>query len=193
VLIVWFLLVVAMSVRGAFDTPTSPVPVGAIAALALPIGVFVLGRRGWREGPLRGFYELAAPTAICLQAYRSVGAFFLVESWSSRLTAGFAVPAGIGDLIVGLSAPIVAWRLRQGKPGAERLALAWNAFGLVDLVVAVALGTMLVNTRSALTSQEIFRYPLSLVPAFFVPISFILHLRSLETLLPTLTRRAQAT
>jgi hypothetical protein len=182
----------ALSVKGAFDAPSAPVPFGAIAALAAPIGLFVLAGKWWSTGPLRGFYDLDGPSAIHLQAYRALGAFFLIEYWNQRLAPGFAIPAGVGDLIVGLSAPLVAGALRSGKPGAQRLALAWNAFGLLDLVISVSLGTMLLNGANPLTTVEIFRYPLSLIPTFFVPLSFILHLRSLQTLVPGVLGRVRA-
>src|SRR5262249_30338754 len=52
----------------------------------------------------------------------------------------FAIPAGVGDLLTGLFAPLIAYWWVAGKPYARTAAIAWNMFGIADLVNAVVLG-----------------------------------------------------
>jgi hypothetical protein len=58
----------------------------------------------WLKSRLfRGFWAPDEKTAVLVQVYRIVGVFFLVESEQGRLPLGFALPAGLGDIFVGLS------------------------------------------------------------------------------------------
>jgi hypothetical protein len=69
------------------------------------------------------------------------------ESCSSAYFAGqlpglFALPAGIGDVATGLLAPFVAYVWYSGEPYARGAAVAWNVFGMADLINAVAVGRL---------------------------------------------------
>ena len=48
------------------------------------------------------------------QTLRVVGVVFLIAMALDRLPAVFALPAGLGDIAIGLAAPFVAWRLYSG-------------------------------------------------------------------------------
>jgi hypothetical protein len=62
---------------------------------------------------------------------------FLALAAAGSLPDGFAVPAGSGDVAVGLAAPLVALSLiGRGRLG-QRIYLAWTAFGAFDLVAFV--------------------------------------------------------
>ena len=98
----------------------------------------------WRWPLLRRIIE-AAPQSwiVSIQAYRMEGLIFLILFAGGRLPGAFALPAGVGDVIVGLLAPIVGiayvtWSPRT-SPGWLR---AWNLLGIADLVVAVATGLL---------------------------------------------------
>jgi hypothetical protein len=114
-----------------------------------------------------------------LQIWRVGGLFFLVEWARGHLPGGFALPAGVGDILVGLSAPLVVARLARGQ--GERAFAWWNALGLLDLVVAVSAGVLHASgplgvLTGELPSDLVARYPLSVVPTFLVPLAIILHL-----------------
>lgn len=84
---------------------------------------------------------LAAPgmpaRLVLPQAFRVVGGVFLIALAVGGLPAVFAVPAGVGDILVGLAAPLVAWRLSRGG---TRAGVVFNVLGLADLATAIALG-----------------------------------------------------
>src|SRR5256884_473755 len=115
-------------------------------------------------------------------ACRLVGAVFLVLMFAGQMPALWALPSGIGDVIVGLAAFSVANRL--DRPGGRRLAIIFNLFGLADLVVAIGLG-ITTNTgpmqvfHTTPTSELATQFPLALVPTFLVPLAFVLHFVSL--------------
>ena len=69
-----------------------------------------------------------------------VGVVFLVLMARGQMPALWALPAGIGDILVAVTAPWVARHV--GMPAGKRRAIIWNLFGMADLIVAVGLGIM---------------------------------------------------
>ena len=114
---------------------------------------------------------------IGLQVYRSAGFLFLYLYFHDNfISRGFALSAGTGDLLVGLSAlPIAAW-VRSARKGYMAAAIIWNIAGITDLVLAP------VSARTA-GFQGITSYPLVVVPLFLgPPLGIVLHLASLRNL-----------
>src|SRR6202030_2781546 len=99
----------------------------------------------------------------------------------------FAWPAGLGDVLAGVLAPVVAiayWR--RPRENAD-LVTAWNLFGLTDLVVAMTAGFLTSPSPFQLfafdlPNELISQFPLVLMPVFLVPLSVLLHLASLTKL-----------
>jgi hypothetical protein len=129
------------------------------------------------------------PAIVGVQLYRVIGVVFLILLAQGQLPAHFALPAGWGDVAVGLSAPLVAVALARGFWGGRTIAAAWNVFALVDLVVAVGMGS---GFLAPILSPELGPrvapapamgvFPLILVPTFAVPVSVLLHLIALARL-----------
>ena len=112
---------------------------------------------------------------------------FLALWAQGRMPGEFALPAGIGDVIVGATAPIVAWLNATRSPSAPSATLAWNILGIGDLIVAVGTGFLTSPTPYQLLAIDrpnllISDYPFVLVPTIFVPLSIILHALSLRKL-----------
>lgn len=108
---------------------------------------------------------------IGIQTFRILGGVFLIRYFQGDLPALFAIPAGVGDLLTGILAPFVAYWWYAGKPYARRAAIAWNLFGMADLVNAVVLGT--------LTGAAGIVFPIVLIPIYAVPRAFLIHSYSL--------------
>jgi hypothetical protein len=129
------------------------------------------------------------PALIGVQFYRVIGLEFVILLALGQLPAHFALPAGWGDIIVGLTAPLVALALARGARSGRALGLAWNVFGVTDLVVAVGMGT---GFLAPLLAPELSShvppaaamgvFPLILVPTFAVPVSLLLHGVALQRL-----------
>ena len=180
---VWVVLAFTLGARGFFSGGVDDV-VPPIAYSLLPLAIAYLAyltislvRAVVDEIPLHWM--------IGFQLYRAVGFVFLV-AWSlGALPGAFALPAGLGDVAIGLSAPFVASLVKRGSPNARGAAVLWNVLGIVDLVVAVTMGVLtspgplhwlaLDAPNVAITAM-----PFVLVPAIAVPLSILVHLVGLH-------------
>lgn len=140
------------------------------------------------SGPFKHVVETVPQQWIVgVQLYRTLGVVFLILYAIGRLPAAFAVPAGAGDVLVGLLAPLVATAYARNLRYAKLLVLAWNLLGLADLGVALTTGFL---TSPSKLQQFAFdapntligRYPLAMVPVFLAPLAILLHLASLQKL-----------
>src|SRR4051812_33154971 len=86
---------------------------------------------------------LAVPTEVMigLNAMRVFGGFFLLLAAAGRLSGPFPYFAGWGDVITGLAAIFLAIQVARGSASPAKI-FGWNAFGMLDLVTAVTLGTL---------------------------------------------------
>jgi len=119
------------------------------------------------------------------QVFRLVGVAFLVVLALGKLPAVFALPAGLGDVAVGLEALLVARGIRRGVVG--RGVLWFNLLGLLDLIVALGIGfTAFPGPARVLfvtpSTESIALLPLVLIPTTVVPLAAALHLMSLAKL-----------
>ncbi|HEY7481828.1 MAG TPA: hypothetical protein VH680_15035 [Gemmatimonadales bacterium] len=162
-----------------YITPLLPLfALGSTAVLLASVGLSPAVRRT--------LGAMSLPAVHGVQLYRAIGATFLVLMVQGQLPSHFALPAGWGDVAVGLAAPLVALALARRAAGSRALAAGWNLFGLLDLVVAVGMGTGYLAPLLAphLGAQvppaaAMGVFPLILVPTFAVPISIMLHLLGL--------------
>ena len=180
----WFFLAIWLSVTGKLVTGGG-LPLGILATILLPLLAYAADARAGH--PLfGGLARLDLPALITLHTFRVIGVTFIVAWLDGRLPAGFALPAGLGDIAVGLAAPFVAAAVAR-RP--DRLAPAWifTILGVADLVVAVGSGVLhggppLGLLAGPVTTDLVTRYPLSLIPTFGVPLMLLLHVRTLGIL-----------
>ena len=121
----------------------------------------------------------ATPKAwlIAIQTYRFAGIMFVFPFLTYGIVpAGFGWPAGIGDALTGIFAPVVALMVARNRPHALKWAVAWNLFGTLDLIVAPV-------TALFFQARVLNIYPLALVPLFLgPPIGILTHIFSLRNL-----------
>jgi hypothetical protein len=173
----------AMLARGGFFVPRdvhSPPPVGIALGLALALLTVCLLLFPSLRALLTNQRHL-----ILLNVWRLVGVVFLALMMTGQMPALWALPAGIGDVIVGGVAPWIARGVET--PDGKRDAIIFNLFGMADLVLAVGLGVMTSPGPAHVfhttpTSELVTRFPLALVPTFLVPLAFVLHVVSLSRL-----------
>ena len=112
---------------------------------------------------------------------RVVGVLFLIVMAQGHLPAAFALPAGLGDIAIGVSAPFVARRLARGSGRAG--AVRFNVLGIIDLIVAASIGFLLFGFVEVMPSTALLRLlPLALIPTAPVPLAIALHIVSLRRL-----------
>jgi hypothetical protein len=189
----WFILTTALAFAGVYGVIAGGVvPVLGIAVLAGLAGAG-LAISAWPQLRELLAHPATQPGMVALQVWRIEGAAFLALMALGQLPALFALPAGLGDLAVGLTAPLVARNFRR-----RGLVIAWNLFGLADLGLALFLGAttapgpvQLFSTTP--TSELITAFPLAIIPAFLVPLSVLLHLVSLRYLLSPSAHAAKTT
>jgi hypothetical protein len=183
----WFALALVLATEGVYETTADSALPPAIAfgivvptVLACALLALAPARRAIARVPLHWL--------VGVQAYRVAGGLFLVAWLQGDMPAEFALPAGIGDVLIGIAAPFVAVRLaRDGIARARPAVLAWCTLGIADLVVAVGCGFLTapsVAQQLALDAPNtaIMSYPLVLIPTFAVPASIALHVYVLARL-----------
>ncbi len=177
---VWLAAAFTLSLSGSLQMPAGAPPLRVLAAAAAPILVFMLWYRG--SAAFRAWVlGLDLRLVVMFQAWRVIGGVFLVLLAFGLLPGLFAWPAGLGDVAVGVTAPLVALALlRRPDVATGRGFLAWNLFGLLDFVVAVATGTLASGVSPGLvqgvTADAMSAWPLAMIPGFLVPLFAILHL-----------------
>ena len=184
-LVGWFLAALLSSWLGFYQGAASRIPTIEFGLLLPIIAGVVLYLR---SSALRRIAGAASQSLLVgIQFYRVLGIVFLVLFAGGALPGVFALPAGSGDVAVGLAAPAVAFALARGSRGSAGLAGAWNLFGLADLVVAVTTGFL--SSPSPIQKLAfdnpntlITAFPLVMIPVFLVPLAILLHLASLAKL-----------
>ena len=185
----------AIAAAGGFNSAVTgnfAVPLLALT-LALPIAVGVIV--GLTSSAIRQLISQSniQPAVIAVHALRFIaGSAIVLMAPFGVLPAIFAVPAGLGDVLIGSSALLASRWVSSGRWGR---ALLWNVLGLVDFVNAAALG--LATTPGPLhvlltnpTSAMFWMQPLAIVPIFMVPIYVLLHLTSVRYLVASRSKAA---
>ena len=172
---------VAVDANGRGTVPLAFAVFGT-ASLVVGFGALALSD-AWR----RTVAAIPVERLVATQVFRLIGFIFLPLLALGALPAHFALPAGWGDVAVGLAAPLVALSLLRRAPGARALTFGWNVFGLLDLVAAVGLGTgyLLQALRPGVATEPtaaLTVFPLVLIPTFAVPLGVILHLYTFRAL-----------
>lgn len=183
----WFSLSLLLAVRDVFhgDVNSAIPPIAFGVLLPLVIGYsLAFGSSGFRKILDR----VPQHWLIGIQLYRTFGVVFLWLYGKALLPGQFAIPAGFGDIFVGVTAPVVAYVYFKQTVGARSLAIAWNVFGILDLLVAVGMGVLSAPGPLQLfftepSTERMTHFPLVLIPTFAVPLSMLLHLFSLRRLL----------
>jgi hypothetical protein len=176
----WIGLQVSLAAAGAYG--------GALGLQVPLIGVMVVlpvleVAIAWQIWPAVRSSLLAVPMPLLigLNISRVFGAFFLFLAAAGRLDGPFPISAGWGDVITGILALPLSIAVARHGATIGRSIYAWNVFGLVDLVLAVGLGTTSFNgfilqlITNGVGSDAIQTLPWSMIPTVLVPFYLIVH------------------
>lgn len=189
----WAVVVFILGWNGMFEArPYAYFPFIALGITVPLLGGYLFLSRSFSLN--RVLDQVPQRWLVSVQLYRALGVIFLILYSANMLPGVFAMPAGIGDLLVGISAPLVAYACAMGYRRSCLVTFLWNLFGIADLVLAVILGFLsspgpfqllaLKNPNVMITS-----FPLVLIPTFDVPLSLVLHLASLKKLRQSLMQQ----
>ena len=190
--IAWAALSLTLNVFGVFATQPDQPPLALLISVTGPPLLFAIAYYfSAKVRTLALSLDLRLLTAM--QAWRVIGAMFLVLMSFGLLPGTFAWPAGIGDLIVAGYAPFVVLAISRRRPGWSKHVVLLNVLGLLDFVGAIGGGVLSGSSpigilRGAATTDIMQELPLSMIPTFAVPFWIVLHIISLIKL-----RNPQAT
>jgi hypothetical protein len=174
----WTGLAAALAGANLFlgTNPVGPPVIGTVIALPLVATAVAATISPSVRASLLG---MPMPFLIGLNVWRLAGGFFLLLAAEGRLAGPFPTSAGWGDIITGALALPVAWLALRGQGRA--LVWTWNAFGMLDLVAALALGitsasgSPLQIIHAGVGSAGVQVLPWSLIPTVLVPMFLIVH------------------
>ena len=183
VLTAWFLLVVSLGAVGAFVARPGTPPLGIAIGVGAPLLLFFAWLRlsqSFRDFVLSLDLRLIAG----IQAWRWAGLGFLSLYAHNVLPGIFALPAGLGDMAIGFTAPwIILSLVRRPDFAASAAFIRWNVLGILDLVVALTIGTLTAALSTGapgeITTAPMATLPLLVIPAFLVPLFLMLHTAAL--------------
>jgi len=194
-LAVWLAVTAGLARLGALSEWTARPPRLAMVALGgLALGFLLLRTAAFRT--LLGSAPATWP--IRLQAFRVPVELVLFAFYASgRAPVQVTFEGRSLDILVGLTAPLVAWWVAR-RPASAWLVLSWNVLGLCVLANTVAVaatstpGPLHLDWPGA-PFTEILRWPLVWVPAFLAPVAVLLHVVSLQQTAPLLRGTAART
>ncbi len=178
-LLIWLFVVLGLAQAGLFRpgaiAPIPALPLAALLPVLLALPALV------RSKNVAAALDAVPPSwLIGLQVYRVLGAVFLVRWAAGQIPGEFALPAGTGDVLVGLLALPVAFYVHSRERGSHAAGYAWNVLGVLDLALALTMGALTSPSPIQMLAFDhpntgVGTYPLVMIPAFAVPLSLILH------------------
>jgi hypothetical protein len=117
-------------------------------------------------------YNKITSLLIAVHIWRIGGIFFIWGMTQGLLDPAFAIPAGVGDILIGVTAIPFAIFLWKGYSWSKYALVVWTILGIADLVNAVTLGVI---TNPDFRTSTMATFPWILVPTVAVPTALALH------------------
>lgn len=182
----WGLGIYSLARNGAFVEPPEALPLRVMAAAVTPVVLFLAVHA--LSGAVRAWvaaFDLALVVAV--QTWRVLGMVFLFLWRLDLVPAVFAIPAGVGDIAVGVLAVYVTLDVLRQRPGWPSRVRLLALVGLLDFAVAFATAILSGQGRVLQFAGEplltlIQTAPMAMIPAFAVPLFTIFHIISLMRL-----------
>lgn len=184
--LVWFLLIFQMARVGLFEggSPASRSAQAIVMIVPLVLGMIA----AWRLGRGAIAAALPLPSLVGIQTYRLTSITLVIAVANEALPPWLGLPIALGDLAVGLSAPLLARALKEDPGSYAIITRTWNWLGM--LIAALA---MLATTATGKDAGYFLTlYPLVLIPTYLAPVSILLHALTLTEIERELTERVQA-
>ena len=181
VLLLWLAYVGFMSYFGVLRNPSLRPP--GIVYILLPVFLYVA------FGLLRSRTAMPVPVVVLLllQVFRVGVELFLHQLWRDGVVPKMLTFEGANvDILVGLSAPLIAWISTRGRRGLQ-LALVWSWLGLLILAntavrfILTAPGPLHI-LHTEIPNLAPGTFPYTFIPGFLAPLAVILHILAIRKL-----------
>ncbi len=186
VLLVWLMFTLIIGISGVLNDFTGMPP--KLLLIILPPFVFIMLIMLSKQ-----FHDLCKPLGnfwfIYPQSFRILMEFILWLLYRYKIIPIQMTFEGYNyEIIIGLTAPIVAYYCFTKKQRSPKVAIAWNVVGLAFLVniVVISIHSTPYPFRQFMNEPAntiAFHFPFVWLPAVVVPFAFLLHLLSLRRLL----------
>ena len=180
---IWFLLAFVGGFMGIFNQADKPY---VLLIVLVPIFGFMLAYSLSMQVQ-RAVNQIPLWSITIAHAWRFVGIYFLVGAIAGILPPQFGFPEGLGDIITAIFSLPLAFAIRKNHQSLRlRTAfIAWNVFGLIDLISAISLGILYSPgpfgiLRTDLSTAAMTTFPVNLIPTFLVPLFILLHMLALK-------------
>jgi hypothetical protein len=172
VVAVWLVAAIGIGASGVLGRLPVPPP-----GIALLLTVALLLTLRLSSSVRHAVYGVGPAPLVAVHLARiAAGAYFLVLYRRGVLPAEFAVPAGWGDILVGIGAGVVLITCVPLRTQRQRFTLRlWNALGLVDILMVLGNGVRLF-VREPSVGVPFTLLPLALLPTMLVPVVIVTHL-----------------
>ena len=180
-LALWFAVAWGLGISGVMTADASQPFRPILLSILVPLAAFLVAY--FWSGRFR-YFVLSQDIRVLtmLQHWRVLGFTFLMLYAHDVLPGLFAWPAGLGDIAIGLAAPLVVLRMvRRAEFARSRAFVTFHLLGILDFIVAGGSATLASGAFPALhmgplTSAPMEYWPLSLFPSFIVPLFLFIHL-----------------
>lgn len=160
-------------------------PPGLFYLLA-PIVLFVMFMARSRVG-LTVALSLPLGLLMGMESFRLLVEVFLDQLWrDGQLPRMMTFHGANFDILIGASAPVMAWLYSSGRIS-NRTALLWNLAGIAMLANVAVRGVLTTPGLLRLIATEvpnaaIGTFPFSYIPGLMVPLALILHVLAIRAL-----------
>jgi hypothetical protein len=124
------------------------------------------------------FYDLNQKNLVALQIFRLVGSLFILEMFRGKIPSIFALPAGIGDTIVGLTALLITIYYKDSMIP-KKFVVALLIMGIIDFTSAIFFGftsqPSVVQLFAIGFNNQTNLFPTGMIPFFLVPYAIVFH------------------
>ena len=117
-------------------------------------------------------YNKITSLLIAVHTWRIGGIAFLWGMTQGLLDPAFAIPAGVGDILIGVTAIPFAIFFWKGYSWSKYALVVWSVLGIADLINAVTLGVL---TNPDFRTSTMATFPWILIPTVAVPTALALH------------------
>ncbi|WP_294819303.1 hypothetical protein [uncultured Flavobacterium sp.] len=122
--------------------------------------------------------NVALSRLVQVHIFRLIGTFFIILALHDALPKWFALAAGLGDVLTAILSIWVARLVREKHKKAKAIVLAWNTFGLADIIftaISANVLTKLSIDNGIMGVDTLAIFPFYYIPALAPPLIMFLH------------------